>query len=292
MLLWHTLYSAFCTNLTGRENNLEQVRAKKHLGQHFLTDLGIARDIAEAVSADAGAGACSVLEIGPGMGMLTQFLIPRADLKLEVAEIDVESVVYLHEHYPDLTVIEGDFLEMDLKARYGLVADGGGVVIAGNFPYNISSQIFFKVLDNLDIVRGVVCMLQREVAVRIAQGPGTKDYGILSVFLQAYFDVEYLFTVDETVFNPPPKVKSGVIRLRRNEVTDLGCDPVLFRKVVKGIFNQRRKTVRNSLRASCSEAFVSKGDSGGDVVPFGDLRPERLSVADFVEITRWVAERM
>lgn len=271
---------------------MEQVRAKKHLGQHFLTDLGIARDIAGAVSADAGAGACSVLEIGPGMGMLTQFLIPRADLKLEVAEIDVESVVYLHEHYPYLTVIEGDFLEMDLRARYGLVADGGGVVIAGNFPYNISSQIFFKVLDNLDVVRGVVCMLQREVAVRIAQGPGTKDYGILSVFLQAYFDVEYLFTVDETVFNPPPKVKSGVIRLRRNEVTDLGCDPVLFRKVVKGIFNQRRKTVRNSLRASCSEAFVSTGDGGGEVVPFGDLRPERLSVADFVEITRWVEGRI
>lgn len=251
---------------------MEQVRAKKHLGQHFLTDMGIASDIALSLKDPITR---STLEIGPGMGVLTQFIMQRADVDLEVVEIDTESVAYLRKHYPDLKIHSGDFLTMDLGAMYPM-----GANIVGNFPYNISSQIFFKVLDHLDTVDQVVCMLQKEVAVRIAEPPGKKDYGILSVFLQAYYDIEYLFTVDETVFNPPPKVKSGVVRLKRNSVKDLGCDERLFRKVVKATFNQRRKTIRNSLLS----AFPMLEGTH----QFYGARPETLSVAQFVELTKWV----
>jgi len=252
-----------------------QVRAKKHLGQHFLTDLDIAGSIADSLTSDFTP---NTLEIGPGTGVLTQFLMQRADLRLAVAEIDAESVVYLRSHYPDLNIIEGDFLKMPLDALYP-----EGVNLIGNLPYNISSQIFFRVLDYKDLVPQIVCMLQKEVAVRIAEPPGKKDYGILSVFLQAYYDIEYLFDVPPEVFNPPPKVNSGVIRLTRNNVPKLDCDEILFRKVVKAAFNQRRKTIRNSIRA----AFPG---IDGDYRLMGE-RPEKLSVADFVELTRYVAEQ-
>ncbi len=251
------------------------VRAKKHLGQHFLTDLNIARKIAEALS-----GGGDALEVGPGMGVLTQFLMQRDDITLHAAEIDTESVEYLKAHHPTLTprLVEGDFLRLDLQAMFP-----AGVKIIGNFPYNISSQIFFKVLENRDLVPEVVGMVQREVAVRIAEPPGSRDYGILSVLLQAWYDIEYLFTVNENVFNPPPKVKSAVIRLRRNGVQGLDCDEKLFVRVVKAAFGQRRKMLRNALRA----AF---GDFGGAEHPMFTTRAEQLSVADFVELTRWVAE--
>ncbi len=250
------------------------VKPKKHLGQHFLTDLHIAESIATALRADR----CpTTLEIGPGTGVLTQFLLRRPEITLYAAEVDSESIVYLHDHFPELgeRLIYGDFLEMDLAARFP-----DGVNIIGNFPYNISSQIFFRILDYKNLVPEIVCMLQREVAVRLAEGPGSRDYGILSVFLQAFYDIEYLFTVHEGVFNPPPKVKSAVIRLTRNTVEKLDCDETLFRRVVKATFNQRRKTIRNSLRAAFPQI-------GGEH-PFFTLRPERLSVSDFVELTRWV----
>ncbi|MFR5871411.1 MAG: 16S rRNA (adenine(1518)-N(6)/adenine(1519)-N(6))-dimethyltransferase RsmA [Alistipes sp.] len=217
------------------------VKPKKHLGQHFLTDLSVAKRIADSLRADR----CStVLEVGCGTGVLTKFLLERTDITLYGAEVDPESVAYLHEHYPQFAprLIEGDFLRMDLAQRFP-----DGVNVIGNFPYNISSQIFFKILEYRDRVPEAVGMVQREVAVRIAEKPGTKDYGILSVFLQAFYDIEYLFTVGEGVFNPPPKVKSAVIRLTRNGVERLGCDEVLFARVVKAVFNQRRKTIRNSL---------------------------------------------
>ena len=238
------------------------VKPKKHLGQHFLTDLSVAKRIADSLRADR----CStVLEVGCGTGVLTKFLLERTDITLYGAEVDPESVAYLHEHYPQFAprLIEGDFLRMDLAQRFP-----DGVNVIGNFPYNISSQIFFKILEYRDRVPEAVGMVQREVAVRIAEKPGTKDYGILSVFLQAFYDIEYLFTVGEGVFNPPPKVKSAVIRLTRNGVERLGCDEVLFARVVKAVFNQRRKTIRNS------------------------LRPEVLNVAQFVELTDWVAGRL
>lgn len=253
---------------------MDKVRAKKHLGQHFLTDLGIAKDIALGLDHPR---VRTTLEIGPGMGVLTQFMIERSDVDLEVIEIDTESVDYLHEHYPNLKVISGDFLNMDLGEVYP-----EGLNIVGNFPYNISSQIFFKVLDHIDKVDQVVCMLQREVAVRIAEPPGKKDYGILSVLLQAYYDIEYLFTVPEHVFNPPPKVKSGVIRLKRNSVTDIGCDPVLFKKIIKATFNQRRKTIRNSLMSLLPNLEGTH--------PLYSLRPETLSVEQFVDLTKWVEQ--
>lgn len=295
---------------------MSEVRAKKALGQHFLVDLNIARKICDALSGDglpenvrseamlpasgeltgpdapvpaaegksvpeaAVAARCPVLEVGCGMGVLTQFLLRRTDIKTWGAEIDSESVAYLHAHYPEFTprLIEGDFLRMNLRERFPR-----GLKIIGNFPYNISSQIFFKVLENRDLVPECVGMIQREVAVRLAEGPGSKEYGILSVLLQAWYDIEYLFTVNETVFNPPPKVKSAVIRLRRNATERLGCDERLFVRVVKASFGQRRKMIRNALRA----AF---GDFGGAEHPFFTRRAEQLSVADFVELTRWVAE--
>ena len=258
-------------------NRISHVRPKKHLGQHFLTDLSIAGRIAGSL----GAEKCrTVLEVGPGTGVLTQFLLKRDDIDFYAAEVDPESVEYLHEHFPKLTprLIEGDFLKLDLAAMFP-----GGVNVIGNFPYNISSQIFFKVLDNRDLVPEVVGMVQREVAVRIAEKPGTKNYGILSVFLQAFYDIEYLFTVHENVFNPPPKVKSAVIRLTRNGVTQLGCDEKLFYKVVKAAFNQRRKTLRNSLRAGF-------GDFGRAEHEYFPLRPETLGVEEFVNLTNWVQE--
>ena len=214
------------------------------------------------------------------MGVLTQFLLQRDDIVTYGAEIDGESVEYLHAHYPDFAerLTEGDFLKMDLEATYGQ-----RLKIIGNFPYNISSQIFFKVLENRDIVPECVGMIQREVAVRLAEPPGSKEYGILSVLLQAWYDIEYLFTVGEKVFNPPPKVKSAVIRLVRNGVESLDCDEQLFIKVVKASFGQRRKMIRNSLKS----AF---GNFGGNEHRFFTMRAEQLSVADFVELTNWVAE--
>lgn len=265
---------------------MSEVRAKKALGQHFLVDLNIARKICDALGGGAAPSAAAavlpdpapVLEVGCGMGVLTQFLLRRRDIVTWGAEIDSESVAYLHAYYPEFTprLIEGDFLKLDLRALFPQ-----GLKIIGNFPYNISSQIFFKVLENRDLVPECVGMIQKEVAVRLAEGPGSKEYGILSVLLQAWYDIEYLFTVNETVFNPPPKVKSAVVRLRRNATVRLDCDERLFVRVVKASFGQRRKMIRNSLRA----AF---GDFGGAEHPFFTRRAEQLSVADFVELTRWV----
>ncbi|MBO5832839.1 MAG: 16S rRNA (adenine(1518)-N(6)/adenine(1519)-N(6))-dimethyltransferase RsmA [Alistipes sp.] len=259
---------------------MAEVRAKKALGQHFLTDLNIARKIATSLSGGTPENPDKVLEVGCGMGVLTQYLLQRDDIVTYGAEIDSESVEYLHVHYPDFAerLTEGDFLKMDLEEAYG-----NRLKIIGNFPYNISSQIFFKVLENRDIVPECVGMIQREVAVRLAEPPGSKEYGILSVLLQAWYDIEYLFTVGEKVFNPPPKVKSAVIRLTRNKVEKLDCDETLFIKVVKASFGQRRKMLRNSLKA----AF---GNFGGNEHRFFTMRAEQLSVADFVELTNWVAE--
>ncbi|MBO5902415.1 MAG: 16S rRNA (adenine(1518)-N(6)/adenine(1519)-N(6))-dimethyltransferase RsmA [Tidjanibacter sp.] len=256
---------------------MAEVRAKKALGQHFLTDKGIARRIAEALS---GGGAA--LEVGCGMGVLTQFLLGRDDLVTWGAEIDTESVDYLHVHYPEFTprLMEGDFLQMNLAELFP-----EGVKVIGNFPYNISSQIFFHILEYRDLVPECVGMIQREVALRLASGPGNRDYGILSVLLQAWYDIEYLFTVSEGVFNPPPKVKSAVVRLKRNDVKKLECNETLFVKVVKAAFSQRRKMLKNPLKA----VF---GPMKGEEHRFFTLRAENLSVADYVELTNWVEERM
>ena len=338
-----------------------EVRAKKALGQHFLTDQSVATRIVGALQGS------DVLEVGPGMGVLTQYLIPRtaevagsgdstaslcsapplaslrsapvpplnvprvavvspagpatsstsvssdssevcdsgslrgtplspprgcrgveeSSRRLVVVEIDKESVEYLKKHYPSLGdgLIEGDFLKMDLSSLFP-----GQFSIIGNFPYNISSQIFFKILDCRDLVPEVVCMIQKEVAERIAEKPGTKTYGILSVFLQAWYDIEYLFTVGPGAFNPPPKVQSAVIRLTRNSRTSLGCDEKLFRTVVKTAFGQRRKTLRNSLKPLIRQAQGPQGQdsaSSPDISanPVFDLRPERLSVEDFIALT-------
>ena len=261
---------------------MAEVRAKKALGQHFLTDLNIARKICDSLSGGSQESPCEVLEVGCGMGVLTQFLLRRDDIRTWGAEIDTESVEYLHVHYPDFAprLIEGDFLKMNLAERFP-----EGLQLIGNFPYNISSQIFFKVLENRHLIPECVGMIQKEVAVRIAEPPGSREYGILSVLLQAWYDIDYLFTVNETVFNPPPKVKSAVIRLKRNGVEKLDCDEALFIKVVKASFNQRRKMIRNSLRA----VF---GNFGGEEHEFFSKRAEQLSVADFVALTQWVAAHM
>lgn len=255
-----------------------KVRAKKSLGQHFLTDLSIAERVASSLTSPAGA----TLEVGCGMGVLTQFLLRRDDVKLFGIEIDRESIEYLRVNYPQFypNLTDGDFLRMNIKERFP-----DGVKIIGNFPYNISSQIFFKVLEYRDLVPEVVGMIQREVAVRIAEKEGSKNYGILSVLLQAWYDIEYLFTVSEGVFSPPPKVKSAVIRLKRNSVTELGCDEKLFVKVVKAAFGQRRKMLRNSLSA----VF---GNFDGDTHLFFTRRAETLSVSEFVELTNWVGQRV
>ena len=261
---------------------MAEVRAKKALGQHFLTDLNIAQKICNSLTERTEAEPQSVLEVGCGMGVLTQYLLQRSDIVTYGAEIDSESVEYLNAHYPDFTprLIEGDFLKMNLHERFP-----DGVRVIGNFPYNISSQIFFKIIENRDLVPQCVGMIQKEVAVRIAEPPGSREYGILSVLLQAWYDIEYLFTVSEKVFNPPPKVKSAVIRLRRNSVEQLCCDEALFVKVVKASFGQRRKMLRNSLKA----VF---GNFGGAEHPLFTTRAEQLSVAQFVELTNWVAEHI
>ncbi len=246
-----------------------EVRAKKYLGQHFLKDEHIAQQIADSLTGSTP----HVLEIGPGMGVLTKYLYAKPELDFHAIEIDTESVVYLHDHYPTLHVIEGDFLQLDLSTLFS-----EPFAVIGNFPYNISSQILFKVFDNRNHIPEVVGMFQKEVAERVAAKPGSKTYGILSVLLSAFYDIEYLFTVPEYVFNPPPKVKSAVIRLRRNDVTSLECDEKLFTQVVKIGFNQRRKTLRNALRQL---------NKSLDAVPAQllSLRAEQLSVQDFVTIT-------
>lgn len=251
------------------------VQPKKNLGQHFLKDKEIAEKIANTLT---GRGYSSVLEIGPGMGVLTVYLINKNIPDFRVIEIDNESVHYLRKAFPGLKeIIRGDFLAFDIDEFFS-----DKMAVIGNFPYNISSQILFKVLKHKDKIIEVCGMLQKEVAERICAPPGSKTYGIMSVLLQAFYTTEYLFTVPEHVFTPPPKVKSGVIRLRRNQVTDLGCDEVLFKRVVKACFNQRRKTLRNSVKA----AFNLRKD---DYKNFG-LRPEQLSVDQFVDLTRWVDE--
>lgn len=254
------------------------VRPKKALGQHFLTDLGVARRIAATLDDFKG---LPVIEVGPGMGVLTQFLLADGH-DVRVAEIDKESVRYLENNFPDLRgrIIDGDFLRLDLAAVY---PGGQPFCVIGNYPYNISSQIFFHILDYRDQVVACSGMLQREVAERLAAAPGTKSRGILSVLLQAWYDIEYLFTVDPGVFNPPPKVKSGVIRMTRNSVTDLGCDQRLFRTVVKTTFGQRRKTIRNSVRGLLPP---------GTPLPDSELmamRPEQLSVSQFIQLTNLIS---
>jgi 16S rRNA (adenine1518-N6/adenine1519-N6)-dimethyltransferase len=264
---------------------MKQVRPKKNLGQHFLTDLGIAKRIADTV--DEPYPALPVLEVGPGMGVMTQFLVEKPR-PLKVVEIDRESVAYLkgtlfredQEASPTSPIIEGDFLRMDLREVFG----GQQFVLTGNYPYDISSQIFFKMLDNRDLIPCCTGMIQHEVAVRMASQPGNKQYGILSVLIQAWYDVEYLFTVEPNVFNPPPKVQSAVIRMTRNKVEKLGCDEELFKRVVKTSFNQRRKMLRVSLRQMLSdEALQTIANSR-----FATLRPEQLSIAEFVELTNLV----
>ena len=257
---------------------IKKVRAKKSLGQHFLTDMDVARRIAATLDPWRG---MPVIEVGPGMGVLSQFLL-EAGHDLTVVELDRDSVAYLHEHFPQLEgrIIEHDFLKLDLTT----VAGDGQFCVIGNYPYNISSQILFHVLDYKDHVTCCSGMFQREVAQRVAADPGSKTYGVVSVLLQAWYDIEYLFTVDEHVFNPPPKVKSGVIRLTRNGVTDLGCDERLFKMVVKTSFGQRRKTLRNSLRGLLPpEALPSLED------PVFKQRPEQLGVSQFIELTNQIA---
>ena len=258
---------------------MKKVRPKKNLGQHFLTDLNVAKAIADTVDACPD---LPVLEVGPGMGVLTQYLIEKPR-ELRVVEIDRESVAYLHERFPQLTekVIEGDFLCMDLSQLF----NGGQFVLTGNYPYDISTQIFFKMLDNKELIPCCTGMIQREVAQRMASTPGTKAYGILSVLTQAWYSVEYLFTVDEHVFNPPPKVKSAVIRMTRNEVTDLGCDEKLFKRVVKTVFNQRRKMLRVSLKQIVPADVLANVTDGNDILT---RRPEQLSIPEFVELTNKV----
>ena len=250
-----------------------EVRAKKALGQHFLTDQGVARSIVAALSADSPVR--DVLEIGPGMGVLTQYLIGREDIDARMIEIDSESVSYLLTHFPGMEgrLMEGDYLRLDMSRVFP-----GPYRVIGNFPYNISSQIFFKILEDKDRVPEVVCMIQKEVADRIAEKPGSKTYGILSVLLQAWYDIEYVLSVGPGAFVPPPKVHSAVIRLRRNGRTSLGCDEKLFKQVVKTAFNQRRKTLRNALKP-----LLPEGADTSD--PIFDLRAERLGVEDFVRLT-------
>ena len=299
---------------------MKQVRPKKNLGQHFLTDLSIARRIADTVDACPD---LPVLEVGPGMGVMTQYLVEKPR-PFKVVEIDRESVAYLKETlfkreyegtevrgdentpaadisrtsappHPRATeignspIIEGDFLRMDLNQ----VFDGRQFVLTGNYPYDISSQIFFKMIDNRDLIPCCTGMIQHEVALRIASQPGNKAYGILSVLIQAWYDVEYLFMVDETVFNPPPKVKSAVIRMTRNQTQHLGCNEDLFKRVVKTVFNQRRKMLRVSLKQILPSAAL---DPNSSLLlprsPFMTLRPEQLSIPQFVELTNLVEKAL
>ncbi len=264
---------------------MKQVRPKKNLGQHFLTDLSIARRIADTVDA---CPELPVLEVGPGMGVMTQYLVEKPR-PLKVVEIDRESVAYLNEHFPRLreNILGEDFLRMDLSK----VFDGQQFVLTGNYPYDISSQIFFKMIDNRHLIPCCTGMIQHEVALRMASKPGSKAYGILSVLIQAWYDVEYLFMVDETVFNPPPKVKSAVIRMTRNETRQLGCNEELFKRVVKTVFNQRRKMLRVSLKQLLSDTQLSTLSSQLSTVNSQlslTLRPEQLSISQFVELTNGV----
>ena len=263
-----------------------EVRAKKALGQHFLTDQKVARAIVNALH-----GGLPVLEVGPGMGVLTQYLLEREDIDLRLVEIDSESVEYLLTHFQGMQgrLMEADFLSLKLEKIFP-----EQLAIIGNFPYNISSQIFFKVLDYKDRIPEVVGMVQKEVAERLAEGPGSKTYGILSVLLQAWYDIEYLFTVGSGCFAPPPKVESAVIRLKRNSRTSLGCDEALFKTVVKTAFGQRRKMMRNPLKPLARAKAERLGWSEDDLAAFlaqdvFTLRPEKLSVEDFVALTNLLA---
>ena len=262
---------------------MKLVGPKKNLGQHFLTDLSIAKRIADTVDA---CPEVPVLEIGPGMGVLTQYLVEKPRV-VKAVEIDAESVAYLYERFPKLheNILGEDFLQMDLTQIF----DGKQFVLTGNYPYDISSQIFFKMLDYKDLIPCCTGMIQREVALRMAAAPGSKAYGILSVLIQAWYDVEYLFTVDENVFNPPPKVKSAVIRMTRNDVTDIGCDEQLFKRVVKTVFNQRRKMLRVSLRQIFNNGKPTDGFYEQDIMT---KRPEQLSIPQFVELTNMVEEQL
>lgn len=255
---------------------IDDVRAKKNLGQHFLVDTSIAHNIVNSLSGDY----LDVLEVGPGMGALTSILLENDVYRLHVVEIDQESVAYLEQHLPQLRgrIWQENFLKMDFDKIFSQP-----FAIIGNFPYNISSQILFKILDEKDKVPEVVGMFQKEVAERIASAAGNKSYGILSVLLQAFYDIEYLFTVHENAFNPPPKVKSAVIRLKRNQVQHLDCDEKIFKQIVKTAFNQRRKMLRNSLKNICFEEDFTKKR-------IFDQRPETLSVADFIYITQHVTD--
>ena len=252
------------------------VKPKKFLGQHFLKDLSIAKDIADTVDECPG---LPILEVGPGMGVLTQFLMEKGR-EVKVVELDFESVAYLRENFPALegNIIEDDFLKLKLEKLF----DGRPFVLTGNYPYNISSQIFFKMLDYKDLIPCCTGMIQKEVAERIAAGPGSKTYGILSILIQAWYKVEYLFTVHEHVFNPPPKVKSAVIRMTRNETKELGCNERLFKLIVKTTFNQRRKTLRNSISSILEKGNPLSND------PVFNKRPEQLSVQEFIELTNRV----
>ena len=266
---------------------MKSVRPKKQLGQHFLTDQEVAQKIANTVDACPG---LPILEVGPGMGVLTQYLLPKGR-PVKVVEIDTESVVYLKEHMPQLgeDILEDDFLRMPLDRIFS----GNPFVLTGNYPYNISSQIFFRMLEYRDLIPCCTGMIQREVALRMAAAPGSRTYGILSVLLQAWYDIEYLFTVDEHVFCPPPKVKSAVIRLTRNSVTSLPCQEALFRRVVKTTFNQRRKTLRNNIRPLLTQIDTEQTGKGIQpkdhtewlAQPLFQKRPEQLSVQDFIQLT-------
>ena len=265
---------------------MKQVRPKKNLGQHFLVDLNIARRIADTV--DEPYADLPVLEVGPGMGVMTQYLVEKPR-PLRVVEIDRESVAYLketlfkNEAAEESRIIEGDFLRMDLHDVFG----GQQFILTGNYPYDISSQIFFKMLDNKDLIPCCTGMIQHEVALRMAASPGNKQYGILSVLIQAWYDVEYLFTVEPGVFNPPPKVQSAVIRMVRNQTTDLGCDEQLFKRIVKATFNQRRKMLRVSLRQLLPPTLNFQ-PSTFDLT----LRPEQLTIPQFVELTNLVGDAL
>ena len=265
---------------------MKQVRPKKNLGQHFLTDLSIAKRIADTV--DEPYADLPVLEVGPGMGVMTQYLVEKPR-PLKVVEIDRESVAYLNENFPKLreNILGADFLRMDLNEVFG----GQQFVLTGNYPYDISSQIFFKMLDNRDLIPCCTGMIQHEVAVRMAAKPGNKQYGILSVLIQAWYNVEYLFTVEPNVFNPPPKVQSAVIRMTRNEVQHLGCDEQLFKRVVKTVFNQRRKMLRVSLKQLLSNDAIATLNAQLSTVSSQlslALRPEQLTIAQFVELTNMI----
>ena len=251
----------------------DRVRAKKHFGQHFLNDEQIAKQIVEALQLPADCK--QVLEIGPGMGVLTKYLVEKSEFETYVSEIDFESIKYIQEHFPSLKekIVQGDFLQIDIAKQFS-----GSVSIIGNFPYNISSQILFKVLENKNQVPLVVGMFQKEVAVRLTSQPGNRDYGILSVLLQAWYDLEFLFIVEPDKFNPPPKVKSAVIRVTRKTNTAIGCDEKDFKKVIKQAFNQRRKTLRNALRSLVPADQLNN-------LPYLDLRAEALSWQQFVELT-------